>query len=118
MNITERHVGPVTILDLTGRLVYDEGDRQLIAVVNALVERGELQFLLNLEGVPWIDSAGIGALVAKFVSVRKRGGALKLLHLKARTEQPLRITRLTTIFDIFESEAEALRSFSVLESGV
>jgi anti-sigma B factor antagonist len=118
MDITERHVGSVTILDLKGRLVYEDGDRQLIAAVNALIERGERQFLVNLEGVPWIDSAGIGALVGKYVTVRKNGGTLKLVHLKARTEGPLRITRLDTIFEIFKSEADALRAFSTSGSSV
>jgi anti-sigma B factor antagonist len=118
MDITERHVGSVTILDLKGRLVCDDGDRQLIAAVNALVERGERHVLLNFDEVPWIDSAGIGALAAKYLSVRRSGGTLKLLHLRARTEEPLRVTRLTTIFDIFTSEAEALRAFSRPESSV
>jgi anti-sigma B factor antagonist len=112
MEITERHVGSVTVLDLNGRLVCEDGDRALIKAVNELLERGETRVLINLEGVPWIDSAGIGALVAKFVSVRKRGGALKLVHLKARTEQPLRITRLTKIFDIFDVESAAIDAFA------
>jgi anti-sigma B factor antagonist len=115
MDINERHVGSVTILDLKGRLVCEDGDRALMDAVNAVVKRGELQVLINLEGVPWIDSAGIGALVAKFVTVRKRGGSLKLVNLKARTEQPLRVTRLMTIFETFDSEADALRSFEKSE---
>ena len=118
MEIIERRVGTVTILDLKGRLVCEDGDRALIKAVNDLVERGETRVLINLEGVPWIDSAGIGALVAKFVSVRKRGGSLKLMHLKARTEQPLRITRLTKIFDIFDAESAALEAFATPGSEV
>jgi anti-anti-sigma factor len=116
MDITERHVGSVAILDLKGRLVCDDGDRQLMSAVNALVERGERHVLLNLEGVPWIDSAGIGALAAKYMTVRRSGGMLKLVHLTARTAAPLRITRLTTIFDIFTSESDAIRAFSTTSS--
>jgi anti-sigma B factor antagonist len=112
VQITERRVGPVTILDLEGRLVLDEGDAPLIGAVNSLVARGQHQVLINLERVSSIDSAGLGALVAKLVSLARCGGRMKLLHLSPRTERPLRITKLTTVFETFDSEGEALRSFS------
>jgi anti-sigma B factor antagonist len=112
LSITERVVGDVTVLQLSGRLVFFEGDSTLRHYVDDLVRQGRLKILLDLGGVTYIDSAGIGMMIAKYLSVRRKGGDLKLLHLTARGLLVMTITRLLTVFEIFESEEEALRSFA------
>jgi anti-sigma B factor antagonist len=111
MTITQRDVGDVTVLDLKGRLVLGEGDLLLREHVNDLVARGRLRLVLNLRDVTYIDSAGVGMLVAKFLTARRAGGNLKLLHLGARSRHVMTITRLTSVFQTFESEGEAVASF-------
>jgi anti-sigma B factor antagonist len=111
MTITQRDVGDVTVLDLKGRLVLGEGDLLLREHVNDLVARGRLRLVLNLRDVTYIDSAGVGMLVAKFLTARRAGGNLKLLHLGARSRHVMTITRLTSVFQRFESEGEAVASF-------
>jgi anti-sigma B factor antagonist len=109
--ITERVVGEVTVLKLVGRLVLFEGDAMLRHYVDDLVRQGRVKILLDLGAVTYIDSAGIGMMIAKYLSVRRKGGDLKLLNLTARGLLVMTITRLLTVFETFESEAEALRSF-------
>jgi len=111
MHITEERVGHVTILRLQGRLELDAGDAVLRDHVDALVAQGRVHLLLDLEDVTRMDSAGIGMLVGKFMSVKNRGGTLRLMHLTDRTSHLLHVTRLETVFEIFTDEAEALRSF-------
>lgn len=112
MNVVERRVGNVTVLDLKGRLVFDEGDGILRDRINHLVDEGCVNILINLEDVTYIDSCGVGVLVAKYVSVRRKGGDLRFTNLTPRSQRLLEITKLTGIFRIFDSEAEALESFS------
>jgi anti-sigma B factor antagonist len=112
MDIGERHVGPVTILDIEGRLVFGEGDRLLRDRVNALMHQGQRKLLLNLGGVTALDSGGVGVLVWKYVTVTRQGGELKLVNLGTRTHNVLMITKLLTVFESYESEAQALASFS------
>ena len=113
MKITERRVGDVTILDLHGRLVMDE-DTSCTEHIDLLVREGRIRILLNLRDVTYIDSAGVGALIAKYVSLRRRGGDLRLLSLSDRVRRVITIAHLLEVFDIFESEDLAVRSFSVL----
>jgi anti-sigma B factor antagonist len=117
MEIGERQVGPVTILDLEGRLVFGEGDRELRDRVNALMHQGQRKLLLNLRGITALDSGGVGALVWKYVTVTRQGGQLKLVNLSTRTHNVLMITKLLTVFESFDSEAQALASF-VHENGI
>lgn len=112
MQIEERAVGDVIILDLTGRLILGEGDQPLKDKINALVHKGHKRLLLNLEGVTFLDSAGVGALVWKYVTMKKMGGALKLLNLTKRSHGIMAVTKLVTVFETFDSEEVALRSFS------
>ena len=112
LSITERVVGDVTVLQLSGRLVFFEGDAMLRQQVDDLVRQGRLKILLDLGAVTYIDSAGIGMMIAKYLSVRRKGGDLKLLHLTARGLLVMTITRLLTVFEIFDSEEAALRSFA------
>ena len=113
MTITERRVGPVAILSLRGRLVLDDGDALLRQRVDDLVARGETMILADLTDLDYVDSAGIGVLIAKYLSVRRKGGDLKLLRLSSRTHHALEITHLLTVFETFETEEEAVRSFGV-----
>jgi len=112
MDIEERVVNSVTILDLKGKLILGEGDEMLRDKVNSLVHQGRKNILLNLEGVPYIDSAGLGEVVRTYTTVSRQGGRLKLLHLTKRIQDLLSITKLLTVFETYDSEPEALKSFS------
>ena len=111
VRVSERCVGDVTILELVGRLVLEEGDTALRDQVDALVKRGRVHLVFDMAGVTRLDSAGIGMLASKYLTARRAGGALKLLHLPHRVSHLLRITKLDTVFEQFDSEEEALRSF-------
>ncbi len=112
MEIEERIVNSVTILDLKGKLILGEGDEMLRDKVNSLVHQGHKNILLNLEGVPYIDSAGLGEVVRTYTTVSRQGGKLKLLHLTKRIQDLLSITKLLTVFETYDSEPEALKSFT------
>jgi anti-sigma B factor antagonist len=112
MTIAERRVGNVTILELHGRLLYNEGDLPLRTRVTDLVDAGQIRIVVDLQDVSTMDSCGVGELVARLVSVRQHGGDIKLLHLTDRTHKVMQISRLLSVFRIFESEAEAVASFS------
>ena len=111
MQIEERLSGDVTILDLTGRLVLGDGDELLRDKVNSLLHRGRKQLVVNLGGVPYIDSAGLGEIVRSYTTVSKQGGSLKLLNLTSKIADLLSITKLLTVFETFDSERAALDSF-------
>jgi anti-sigma B factor antagonist len=110
LTMTERHIGAVTVLDLAGKLTIDEGAQRLKDKINSLIVQERTAVVLNLAEVSYIDSGGLGQLVACHGSLA-RHGALKLLHVSKRNHDLLSITRLVTIFDTFDSEEEALRSF-------
>lgn len=111
LRIVERVVDGITILDMTGRLVLDQGDEIFRDCVTGLLARGHNQILVNLKDVTYVDSAGVGALVGKMLSVRRAGGDLKLLNLTPRSNRVMTITKLLTVFEAFSDEAEAVRSF-------
>ena len=100
------------ILDLKGKLTIGEGDELLKDKVNSLIQQGHKKLLLNLEGVPYVDSAGLGEIVRTYTTVSRQRGNFKLLHLTKQIEDLLAITKLLTVFDTFESESDALSSFS------
>ena len=112
LNISEAKVGDVTILRLSGRLELEEGDLVFRDYVNRLVGEGRVKIVLDLSHVKRIDSAGIGMLVSKFLSTKNRGGTIKLLHLTRHSDHLMDITRLATVFEIFDDEADAVRSFA------
>ncbi|MCC6162874.1 MAG: STAS domain-containing protein [Acidobacteria bacterium] len=112
MQIDERVVGGVTILDLSGKMTLGEGDELLREKIASLVNAGQKHLLLNLEGVPYIDSAGLGEMVRSYTTVSRQGGTLKLLNLTKRIEDLLSITKLLTVFETFDSEAEAIQSYT------
>ena len=111
MEIVERTVNDVTVLDLKGKMTLGEGDELLKDKINSLLAAGKKKLLLNLEGVPYIDSAGLGEVVRTYTTVSRQGGSLKLLNLTKRIEDLLSITKLLTVFDTFDSEAEAIKSY-------
>ena len=111
MRIVERRIGDVTILHLIGRLELENGDTVLRDTVNALVAAGRHKLVLDMKDVTRLDSAGIGMLVSKFLTARRNGGSLKILNPTARTDHLMEITKLTTIFEIFDDEDAAVRSF-------
>ena len=112
MEIVERTVSDVTVLDLKGKMTLGEGDELLKDKINSLLAAGKKKLLLNLEAVPYIDSAGLGEVVRTYTTVSRQGGSLKLLNLTKRIEDLLSITKLLTVFETFDTEAEAVQSFS------
>ena len=114
IKIEEKVVEHVTILNLVGRLTIDEAAQHLKEAIEGLISRDRLHVVLNLAQVPYIDSGGLGQLVASFGSVKKAGGAMKLLNVNSRNHDLLSITRLVTVFETFDSEAEAVRSFDAV----
>jgi anti-sigma B factor antagonist len=111
MQIEERIVGDVTILDLKGKMTLGEGDELLKDKINSLIHQGQKNLLLNLEGVPYIDSAGLGEIVRTYTTVSRQGGALKLVNLTKRITDLLSITKLLTVFETFDLEKDAVASF-------
>ena len=112
MQIDERTVGDVVVLDLKGKVTLGQGDELLKDKVNSLVNQGHKKIVLNLADVPYIDSAGLGEIVRTYTTVSRQGGSLKLLNLTKRITDLLSITKLLTVFETFDSENEAVQSFS------
>ena len=112
MEIAERVIGDVTLLDLKGKMTLGEGDELLKDKINSLASQGHKKLVLNLEAVPYIDSAGLGEIVRTYTSISRQGGKLKLLNVSKRIYDLLVITKLVTIFDSYEDEAEAVKSFA------
>jgi anti-sigma B factor antagonist len=111
MQMTERHVGTVTILDLVGKLTIDQDAQRLKDKINSLIHDGRTQVIINLAHVPYIDSGGLGQLVASYGSIAKAGGGMKLLHVNTKNHDLLSLTRLVTLFQTFDSEDAAVASF-------
>jgi anti-sigma B factor antagonist len=111
LDLKERQAGDVTILDLTGEVRIGEGSIALRDSIRNLADQGKKKVLLNLAGVKYIDSSGIGELIANYTTISRQGGQLKLLKLTDRVQNLLVITKLLTVFDSYDDEAEALKSF-------
>ena len=112
MKSSTRQVDGVTIVDLSGRITLGEGSVVLRDTVRDLLSKGQKKILLNLGDITYIDSSGIGELVAAFTSVRNQGGDMKLLHLTKKMNDLLQITKLYTVFDVRDDERAALAAFS------
>lgn len=112
MTIEQRSVGSVVVLDLGGKLVLGEGSGMLKDKVQSVVFQGQKQILLNLSGVGYMDSAGLGELIAAHTSVTRQGGTIKIANLTKRVSDLLAIAKVLTVFDVYETEADALKSFS------
>ncbi len=111
MAITPRRFDDVVVLDLSGRITIGEGTLMLRDRIQGMLEEGQMRFLLNLSDVDYIDSSGLGELVSSFTTVKNQGGTLKLLSLTRRVRDLMQITKLLTVFDVYEEETEALKSF-------
>ena len=114
ITIEERLIGGVTVLDIVGKLTLDQAAMHLKDKINSLISQQRTHVVLNLRNVPYIDSGGLGQLVASYGSVMRTGGALKLLNVNSRNHDLLSITRLVTLFETFDSETEALQSFQTV----
>jgi anti-sigma B factor antagonist len=112
MQIEERAAGDIIILDLNGKMTLGEGDEILKDKINSLVLDGRKKIILNLAGVPYVDSSGLGEIVRTYTTVSRQGGSLKLLNLTKRITDLLAITKLLTVFETHDSEDDAVRSFS------
>jgi anti-sigma B factor antagonist len=111
LDVRERQAGDVTILDLNGSVRMGEGAVALRNAIRSLVDQGKKKILLNLGAVKNIDSSGIGELIANYTTISRDGGQLKLLNLTEKIQNLLVITKLLTVFDSYDNEAEALNSF-------
>ena len=111
MKIAKREVDHVTIVDLDGRIVLGDETEQLRSAVRELIAKVKKKIILNLAGVDYIDSSGVGELVASFTAVRNAGGELKLLNLTQKVHDVLNVTKLYTVFDIKDDEFKAVKSF-------
>lgn len=111
LEIQERQAGDVTILDMNGKVAIGESSQALRRVIRRLSEEGKKKILLNLEKVGNMDSTGLGELIASYTTISRDGGQLKLLHLTGKLQDLLVITKLLTVFDVYESESDALSNF-------
>ena len=112
VKLSNRQVGDVTVVDVTGRITLGEGSSALRDSIREMVAGGHKKILLNLGDVSYIDSSGIGELVSGFTTVTNGGGQLKLLNLTKRVKDLLQITKLYTVFEVHEDEGAAVRSFA------
>lgn len=112
LTIAEREAGEVTVLTLSGQMLLDDGDLAFGRYVRDLINRERIRIILDLGGVTYIDSSGIGMLAAKLKTVRERGGDMRLLHLTSRSQRLFGMMKLKSAFELFDDEAMALRSFA------
>ena len=112
LKINQRKVDGVTVLDLSGRLILGEETTSLRDTLKGLVGRGEKKILLNLAGVNYMDSSGLGTLVGGYTSVASQKGQMKLVHLNSKVHDLLRVTKLVTVFEVHEDENKAIKSFA------
>jgi anti-sigma B factor antagonist len=117
LRIDERNIAGVTVLTLVGEITLDDGDLAFGRRINDLVSAGRGQILVDLDAVTSIDSSGIGMMAAKLKEVRKHGGDIRLLRLNARGQRVLAVLRLRTMFEVFDDEAVALRSYEFRPHG-
>lgn len=111
LTIASRQVDGVTVLDLSGRITLGEGSVQLRDAVRDLIGKGHKDILVNLEDVNYIDSSGLGELVSAYTTARNQSARLKLLKLTKKVHDLLQLTKLYTVFDIYDDEASAIGSF-------
>lgn len=115
MTIHLRETGGVTILDLSGRITIGEGSVALRDIVREQIALGKERIIINLEDVSYIDSSGLGELISAFVAAKNRGVSLKLLNLTKRIHELMQITKLYTVFDVYDDEDAAIESFALRE---
>jgi anti-sigma B factor antagonist len=111
LRMTDREVNGVSVIDLEGRIVLGEESNSFREKVKGLLAAGKKKIVLNLANVSYIDSAGLGTLVATFHSARSQGATLKLANLGQKFKEVLQVTKLMTVFDTYDNEAAAVQSF-------
>jgi anti-sigma B factor antagonist len=111
LSIASREVDGVTVLDLNGRITLGEGSVQLRDAIRDLIGKGQKSILLNLSEVNYIDSSGLGELVSAYTTARNQSAALKLLGLTKKVNDLLQLTKLYTVFDIYDDEASGIASY-------
>ncbi len=112
VKLTTRQVGDVTVIDAVGKITLGDGASSFRETIRSLTGSGQKKLLLNLAEVSYIDSSGIGEMVSGFTTVANQGGVLKLLNLNKRVKDLLQITKLYTVFEVFDDESAAVRSFA------
>ena len=112
MEISERTIGALTVLDLSGKLTISDGAQLLKDKSESLVFQGRNQIIVNLAAVPYIDSGGLGQLVACYTTLTKAGGRLTLLNVNTKNHDLLSITKLVSVFETFDTEREAIESYA------
>ena len=112
LTIEERHTGDVTILVLTGQMLLDDGDLAFGKRLRALIDRGCVKIVVDLGGLTYIDSSGVGMIVFQLKALKQSGGGMKLLHLNRRSETLFGMLKLLIVFETFDDEAAAVRSFA------
>lgn len=108
LNINEREAGDAAILDLDGNIIMGSGSAQLRDIIRRLIQEGKEKIILNLAGVKYIDSSGVGELVSGSVALNRVGGQLKLLNMPPKVEQVMALSSLLSIFEVYEDESKAL----------
>jgi len=117
MQTASRQVGDISVIDVRGRITVGEGNIMLREVVMGLIENGKKRILLNLQGVEYVDSGGLGELVRTHTTLQKEGGQLKMVNVNPRVQELLRLTSLHKVFDVYKDEACAVQSFELLATG-
>lgn len=112
MELSQRDVGDVTVIDISGRLTLSDGSGELKERVTSLVAEGRKNIVLNLSNLHYMDSAGLGEMVACYTTATKSGGAVKIANSTGKMKDLLTITKLVTVFDAHDTEAQAVSSFS------
>ena len=112
LTIASRELDGVTVLDLSGRITLGEGSVQLREAIRDLISKGSKSILLNLGDVNYIDSSGLGELVGAYTTAKNQGASLKLLNLTKRVHDLMQITKLYTVFDVYDDEKKALASYA------
>jgi anti-sigma B factor antagonist len=113
MTLHERWIGDVTIIDINGRMTVEDGADIFRDVVRHLVRQGRVKLVLNFHDASYIDSTALGEIICAYTSATRKGGTLKLLNVTTRIHELLIITKLLSVFDLFDAEAEAVKSFGV-----
>jgi len=111
MKIERRKVGNVTILDLKGKILFGDGIDELRQSINGAIKDGEKQMVLNFAEVPYLDSTGLGEVVRSYTTLKKEGGTVKIVNLTNKVKDLMMVTKLITVFETFENENEAVKSF-------
>ncbi len=112
MKIEKRKIGNVTILDLKGKILFGDGIDELRQSINDAIKDNEKQLVLNFAEVPYLDSTGLGEVVRSYTTLKKEGGTVKIANLTNKVKDLMMVTKLITVFETFENENEAVKSFT------